>query len=492
MKDLKQRAIRGGLAKVCAQGTGFLIRVASLMVLARLLDPKDFGLVGMVTAVVGLLNLFRDFGLSTAAVQRVAVTEEQVSTLFWINLLVGTALCLLSIALGPFLARFYHEPRLVWVTVALSLGFIFNALGLQHSSRLEREMRFTALSVIDVLAQTASTAVGITMAVRGYGYWALVGMTSFSPIVYSICVWLTTKWIPGRPRRGVGIGSMLRFGGTVTLNGLVVYAAYNLEKVLLGRYWGAETVGIYGRAYQLSNIPTDNLNSSVGGVAFSALSRLQHDPNRTRTSFLKIYSLVVSLTLPATIMFAIFARDAVAVVLGPKWTQAVPILRLLSPTIVCFALINPFAWLLFSLGLVQRSLKIALVIAPLVISGYLIGLPFGPKGVALGYSTAMAMWVLPNIVWCVRGTAITVRDVLLVISRPMLAGCVAGAVSLVIQLAYGHSLRALPNLALGITGFSVVYLGLLLYGLGQKEFYMDVVRSLRGRSSVEDEVPVTA
>src|SRR5271170_5803167 len=491
MKDLRERAIRGGLAKVCAQGTSFLIRVGSLMVLARLLDPRDFGLVGMVTAVIGLLNLFRDFGLSTATVQRAAVTEEQVSTLFWVNLLVGSALCLLSSAIAPVLARFYHEPRLVWITIALSFGFVFNAIGVQHSARLEREMRFTALSVIDILAQCGSTAVGISMALAGYGYWALVAMTMISPIVYTICLWRTTKWTPGQPRTGVGLGSMLRFGGTVTLNGLVVYVAYNLEKILLGRIWGAETVGIYGRAYQLSTIPTDNLNSSVGGVAFSALSRLQNDPNRVKNSFLKIYSLILALTLPITIVFSILARDAIAVVLGPKWKDAVPILRLLSPTIVCFAMINPFAWLLFALGRVQRSLKIALVIAPLVITGYLIGLPYGPKGVALGYSAAMSLWVLPNIVWCVRDTAISVKDILLVIRRPLLAGGVAGAACLALQLAFGGLLHPLARLVVGVGAFGVAYLGMLLYGLGQKDFYLEIVRGLRGRATVEEEIPVT-
>ena len=115
---------------------------------------------------------------------------------------------------------------------------------------------------------------------------------------------------------------MLRFGGTITLNGLVVYVAYNLEKVLLGRFWGADALGIYGRAYQLINIPTDNLNSAIGGVAFSALSRLQNDPVRLKSYFLKGYSLVISLTIPITIFCALFADDIVLVVLGPKWTDA--------------------------------------------------------------------------------------------------------------------------------------------------------------------------
>src|ERR1700758_5560114 len=129
MKDLKERVIRGGLAKVLAQGVSFTLRIGSLMVLARLLDPKDFGLVGMVAAFTGVLNLFRDFGLSTATVQRVDVTDEQVSTLFWINVLVGVALGILLTAMAPVVVAFYHEPRLLWVTIILATSFVFNGFG---------------------------------------------------------------------------------------------------------------------------------------------------------------------------------------------------------------------------------------------------------------------------------------------------------------------------------------------------------------------------
>src|SRR6267143_2323360 len=140
MKYLKGRAIRGGFAKVCAQGANFAIRIGSLMVLARLLDPKDFGLVGMVTAFTGVLNLFKDFGLSAASVQRATITNDQVSTLFWINILVGVILGLLLTALAPVVVAFYHEPHLLWVTIVLATAFISNAAGVQHSALLQRQM----------------------------------------------------------------------------------------------------------------------------------------------------------------------------------------------------------------------------------------------------------------------------------------------------------------------------------------------------------------
>src|SRR6516162_1004084 len=166
-----------------ALGANFFIRLGSLVVLARLLEPRDFGLLGMVTAFTGVLGLFRDFGLSSAAVQRASVTDEQVSTLFWVNVIVGTLLGCISIALAPVIAAFYHEPRLLAVTMALAAGFVFNAAGVQHGALLQRQMRFTALAVINTIALIVSTAIAIGGALAGYGYWALVAMAITSPLI---------------------------------------------------------------------------------------------------------------------------------------------------------------------------------------------------------------------------------------------------------------------------------------------------------------------
>jgi O-antigen/teichoic acid export membrane protein len=492
MKDLRQRVIRGGFAKFFSQGTTFLIRMGSLMILARLLDPKDFGLVGMVTAVTGVFNVFRDFGLSAAAVQRNTITREQASTLFWINLLVGTTLGVLVAAMAPFVVKFYREPRLLGVTVALATGFLFNSAGVQQSAILEREMRFTTLSVIDIVSWLTSATVGITMALHGFGYWSLVASTTATPLVYTVCLWLTTGWVPGRPQQGIGIRSMMRFGGTLTLNGLVMYIATNFEKVLLGRFWGADAVGIYGRAYQLVNIPNDNLNSAAGGVAFATLSRLKDDPPRYRSYFLKGYALILSLTVPITMVCALFAGDMITVFLGAKWHSAITIFRLLAPTVLAFAIINPMGWLLISLGLVGRGLRMSLVLAPVMIAGYAIGLPYGPKGVALAYSVMMVVCAIPLIAWAVRGTVISVRDILATLSRPLLSGIVAAGLVFGLQFWYGAYLLPLPRLVLGVVLVLAAYLGMLLYVMGQKLFYLDLLRGFRTRALVEEQLVASA
>jgi O-antigen/teichoic acid export membrane protein len=484
MRDLKQKTLRGGFARLCGQAANLVLRVGFLVVLARLLDPKDFGLVAMVTAVTGVYQLFTSAGLSSATIQKDTITDNQISTLFWINVLVGAVLALLCSATAPVLVNFYHEPRLFWVTVAMAAGFLFNATGVQHYALVQRQMRYVALTVIEILAQLGSITVGIGMAFAGFGYWALVGATVVSPAIVTVCVWAITAWIPGMPRRNVEIKAMLRFGGTITLNSLIAYVAYNLEKVLLGRFWGAEALGIYGRAYQLINIPTENLNGAIGGVTFSALSRLQNDPVRLKSYFLKGYSLGNSMTIPITIFCAMFADDIILVVLGPKWKEAALIFRLMTPTVLIFGMINPFSWLLLSIGLQNRSLKIGLVIAPLVISAYIVGLPFGPNGVAFAYSAAMTLWVIPHIVWCLHGTMISPWELLEAIRRPILSAIVAAALTYLVQSYCIHLQSAFLRLVLGGSVMFGSFFWMLLFIMGQKTFYLDLLRGLRNPSSI--------
>ena len=274
---------------------------------------------------------------------------------------------------------------------------------------------------------------------------------------------------------------MIRFGGTVTANSIVVYTAYNLEKLLLGRFWGADALGIYGRAYQLVSLPTDNLNAAIGDVALSALSRVKDDASRLRSYFLKAYSLVVSVTLPITIACILFADDLIFIVLGPKWSGAAPIFRSLAPTILIFALINPMWWLLVSKGLVGRSLRIALVLAPLVMTSYAVGLPYGPNGVALAFSTTMTLWVIPHLAWCVHGTGVSLKDIGSAISRPLLSAIVAAALAGAGVLLLPLSFPALGRLLIGVAMLLAAFIGILFYVMGQKNFYLDVIRGLTTR-----------
>ena len=475
--DLKQRTARGAVLSAGAQAATLVFRTGSMMIMARLLVPGDFGLVGMITAFTGFLGLFRDAGLSMATIQRVSVTNEQTSTLFWVNVAVGVLLALLAVVGAPILVRFYHEPRLFWVTMALGTSFLFNGAGAQHRAMLQRGLKFGTLAGIDIVSLLVSSLVGIVMAMAGFGYWSLVGTNVGQPAAALAGVWLASRWIPGRPRRGSGVRSMLLFGGTITLNSVVMYVAYNADKVLLGRFWGSEALGIYGRAYQLINLPTENLNSTLGSVAFPALSRVQDDPERLRRYFLKGYSLFLALVTPITMGCALFADDIVRVFLGAKWHEASAVFRLMAPTIIIFALVNPLAWLMVASGRAGRSLRIAFVIAPVIVLGYVIGLRNGPHGVAAGFTTAMALLVVPIVWWAKHGTLITGRDILSTVMKPFLSILLGAAATWAAGDFVAHLQPTFLRLVVESGILFGVYLLVLLFGMKQMAVYVDLFRA---------------
>jgi O-antigen/teichoic acid export membrane protein len=341
------------------------------------------------------------------------------------------------------------------------------------------------LAIISLIALIIGTSVAIGAALVGLGYWALVALPITSPLVANIGFWVATGWIPGLPRfrSVVGIRSMIRFGGILTLNGVLSYIAYNAAQVMIGRFWGAGALGLYSRAYLVVSIPIYNLLLPVGEVWFSSLSRLQHDPVRLKRYFLKGLSLVLGLTVPIALACALFADDLVFVILGPKWKEAATILRLLAPTVVVFSITNPLVWLLMSIGRAERCLKMAVILAPIMITSCAAGLMYGPEGVAFAYSAIMLVWIIPYILWSLNGTGISFGDVLLTAWSPVAAGIAAGAAALAVRLIWGSMLSPFARIVLENGVLFAAFFMTLMMSDRQKSLYVDLLGGLRGRSA---------
>ena len=482
LDELKLKSLRGGAVAAGAQVAKLALQMGTVIVLARLLSPSDFGLTGMAATLTGFLALFGDAGLGTATVQRHKVTHEQLSTLFWINVAIGVGLAALTIALAPALVRFYGEPRLFWIVIISAAAFVFNGLPIQHSALMSREMRFATRAQIDLTALAVSSGVGVVMAFLGWRYWSLVAMGVVGPIVGAVGVWLAVPWIPGPPRRNCGVLSMLHFGGLATLNSFLVFLAWNTDNILLGRFWGPHALGLYGRAYQLATLPVEQWTGTLSGVALSGLSAIQHDADRLSRSFLRAYSLLLSVTLPIAITCPLFAEEIIHVLLGPKWMEVVPIFRLLAPTSLVFALANPLSWLVMSKGRPGRAVGITAATTPVVILGIVLGLSHGPTGVALGYSAAMVLITIPIIAWSKQGTGITWLDLWKGARTSLLAVVPAALVGLTVKLTLGGG--AFPPIAVLILGGGLIFgvYASALIAMGQKQLYRDLLFDvLRGR-----------
>ena len=484
MKDLKRKAIRGGLAKLCAQGVSFVLRVGSLMVLARLLSPKDFGLVGMVTAFTGILTLFRDFGLSSAAIQRTTVTEEQISTLFWINMFLGARTWASSASNGTGCRCLLPRASAVRGDSCFSGGISFQRGRNTTLSTSPTPDAFHRLGSDRRRLLDCGYCLAIAGAKAGYGYWALVAMSITSPFIATIGLWLTAGWVPGMPRQRAGIRSMMHFGGSLTLIGLVVYVAYNAEKIMIGRFWGADAIGIYGRAYQLVNIPTDNLNSAVGEVAFSALSRLQDDPVRFKNYFLKGFSLVLGADAPHYDCLRSFCGRYSFRSSGAKVERCGHDCSLAGSDDCDFCDNQSFGMA----ALFDRTGSTRLEGRSCLRDDHdcgltLIALPYGPKGVAFAYSAVMTLWVIPHILWCVHGTPISLCDILVAVSRPLASGIIAGGLAFGVRVICGQFVSPLPRLVLESSVLLAAFFGMLLFVAGQRALYLDLLWGLKASLS---------
>jgi PST family polysaccharide transporter len=455
--DLKGRSVRGGFWTLISQGAQFVLGSVSTIVLARLLTPADFGIVAMVTAITSLGQAFADLGLSEATIQRTEITHEQVSTLFWVNIAIGSGLTLFTMMLAPVLVWFYREPRLFDIALVMSFTFLIGGLRVQHTALLKRQMRFSALAIRDVMSLVVGVPLAIILALRGAGYWAIVALPLATNVTQVTLSWLMVRWLPSLPRRGAKVRSLISFGGNVAASYFVTNIVRSADSILIGWYWGANPLGLYSRAYNLLMLPIRQLNGPAGSVAVPVFSRLETDPERFARYYLRAINLIVWIAAPIFAFLFVAARPVIVLVLGHKWEGATPVFQILVISALGQLMLDSSGWLLISRGLSQRLLKLLLIVSPFMIASFAFGLPFGIKGVALCGSLvllAISPWILS---FTFRGTNLNLRRLGGAIAYPVLISLVT-AVLAKLALRSINAQDTIPQLLIVALSFVVSYL----------------------------------
>jgi O-antigen/teichoic acid export membrane protein len=395
LANLKGHTISSGAVTMTAQAGKFLLNLISTMVLARLLMPRDFGLVAMVTTVTSFLHVFKDAGLSVATVQRERITQAQVSNLFWINIAVSTLSTLIVAASAPLVAKFYHNPRLIPITLLLSTTFILSGSTVQHQALLKRQMRFKALALIEIASMATGVLVGVIMAFLGYGYWSLVGLSLSMETAGLILTWSVSRWRPQLPSRNSGVGPLLSFGVHRTAGDFILSLARGSDNLLIGRVYGSAAVGLYSRASALLIRPLEQFMGPINVVFIPALSRLQSQSERYRSTFLRLYEAIALAGFFFTGLSLALARPITLVLLGPKWEQAAVIFGGFTIAALCYPLANASAWLFISQGRGRDMFVAQSINAGAIVLSFILGLPFGPAGVAIAFSISNLLVRIP-------------------------------------------------------------------------------------------------
>jgi polysaccharide transporter, PST family len=463
-EGLGRQSLRSGAFAMAARVINAATQIGSVLFLARLLTPEDYGLVAMVTALTGFAPVLCDLGTRDAVVQRVRVTEGEVSALFWMTMGLGCALAVIIGAASPLIARFYGEPRLIAIVLVSSLTFVVTALANQHQALLRRAVMFRELAIVEVVANLVSAAGAIAMAYQGLEYWALVTRPVAMQSLNTAGVWLYCRWLPGRPTVTPGVKQMVKFGLNLSGFSATDFVGKNCDRVAVGRGLGASMLGYYQNATFMYDNVLDVLVIPLHQVAVASLSKLQNDREQLRRAWSKALSTVAFYAMPAFGILAITSQDLVVVVLGDKWAQAGALLTILALRGIPHCVERTLGWLHVAAGRPDRWMRWGALAAVGQLVALFCGLPFGPFGVVTAYVVVMYIAFVPAIAYAGAPLGIGARDVIATVHAQLIAALGTAAVGFAVRFTLLAAVPSIERMAILVVLYLTIYL-LVVVGL---------------------------
>ena len=396
--NLRQRTVSGigwtAVAQFGRQGTQFLISI----VLARLLTPEDFGLVGMILVFTGFVALFAELGFGAALVQREELGVRHYDSVFWLNLLMGIILTALFLIIAPYIAAFFREPSLTPLIMVISVNFLITSLSIVQKTILQREMNFRQIAVIEITAVLVGGSVAIIMAFSGLGVWSLIWQIMVTSVVASIALWWRSHWRPHLSFDRSAVSDLWGFSSNLLGFSVVNYWTRNADNLLIGRFLGSVSLGVYTRAYSTMLMPLGQVPNVLGRVMFPALSRVQHDKIRVKRIYLRSIAMIALVTFPLMLGLFVVADDFVLALYGEKWSGVTQVLRVLCIVGMIQSLVSTVGWIYRSQGRTDWMFRWGLFVGSLGIFSFVIGIYLGTvEAVALCYAIVNVILLYWNI-----------------------------------------------------------------------------------------------
>ncbi|QUD81705.1 lipopolysaccharide biosynthesis protein [Gordonia polyisoprenivorans] len=408
----------GALVTVAGQAARGLLQLGSVVVLARLLTPEQFGLVGMVAAFVGIASIFADFGLSLAAMQAKSLSPEESSTLFWVNCGVGLLSTVLVAAISPVLPMVFHSTVVTSIGLALSPMFLITAMSVQFRVVLMRAHRFGVAVLADVVAQAVGLLTAVVGALIGLGTWALVAQQlslGVCTLGFLACV---ARWRPTAPWRFVSVRHFVAFSTSTVITQVLNYLSTSAPNIALGAFQSATSVGVFGRAFQLFVAPMQQFASPVTRVALVVLSRSAGSP-RFATNVAKLLNLVTYLLGTMMVMVAACAAPIVGILLGQRWADVGPVLAVLAIGGVFQVVGYPLYWAILASGRTRVLLWCELPVRVAMLCGVVFAARWGVLAVSMAVAIGLFFITACTVIFGIESVGVSVGDFFVSIRRPL-------------------------------------------------------------------------
>lgn len=401
---LQRQVVSGVRWTALENAVNVILSIASISILAKFLEPHDFGLMALAVVVLGFSQAFVDLGFSNAIIHKQALTHVQLSTLYWLNVLSGVVVFLIIIALSSVISGFYNEPGLVEVLSLAAVNFLILPFGQQFSALLRKDMCFQQVSKIGIVGRFSSFLVSAALAYYGAGVYALVISSLIGSALNTFLLVAAGLKIhrPGMRVQFSEVRDVFTFGAYQTAEKIVNYFNTNLDAILVGRVLGAGDLGLYSVAKQLTMRPSQFINPIVTRVSLPVMAKIQDDLPRLKSVYLRSINYLCSVNFPIYMMIIFFAKDITLLLLGERWLAVTAAIQLLSVYCAIRSTGNPVGGLLLAKGRAKLAfwwnVGILLVI-PIVI---LIGSQWGIYGVSVSLVLMASALICPNWFFLVR------------------------------------------------------------------------------------------
>lgn len=393
--NLRKKTVKGVSWTITSQVLRLLITITVTAILARLLNPSDFGIVAMVLVFTNFFSMFNDMGLASAIIQKRDVTELQLSSLFWINLIEGLFVSIIFLTLAPLIATFYSKSIIKPIVMVMSSLFTITSIGMVQRALFSKEMEFKKLSIIEITAAFLSGTVAVVLASIGCGVWSIVAQSLSQYFILSVLLFIFSNWKPKFMFKWQPIVSFLGFGIPLMGFNLVNYFSRNLDNMLIGRYLGSVQLGYYDVAYKSLLFPLSNISQVAGRVMFPALSKLDDEKERIRQAYIQATRYIALVTFPITAGLAILAPQFVRVILGSKWEKAIFLVQIFALIGGLQSLYTTTGWIYLVRGRTGVLFFAGLAVAVVYATSFVIGLRWNVEGVAISYAIAFLLILLP-------------------------------------------------------------------------------------------------